>query len=868
MLDLRQFLLIPVFWLVGFPPAFARFFAHWNIAMDRNLGVSLTVRYLAVPLFGDYTIAGRIIGGIYRFVALIIFSFFILVCDLFLVVFFLLWYVFPLLLFYYLDFWSVLILAVLVFCIFIYRRDRHVKTVFQISDYKHISDAFPHQVRRVFSNYDPNKPHQLLLNLLNSHFFVRFLLKIGLSESLLRELLQKTPLPSLTYDKLSQEIYKIATKTNSRLVFSEHIFFVFYDQSKKLQEALLDTNIHRDDIFGALSWLVEDYIKNNPPKMWDEDYKVSPIGGVDRARTSRPTPHLDSVSEDLTWKASRNLLPKAVGKEQALESIIRALSRSGHEHVLIIGEPGSGKTTLVGGLAQEIIAGTYKDSLQFKRLVSLNPSALGSYATSIGGMNDKLTRIIKEIEAAGNIILFIDEIHNLAAAVQEEAGESSSAYAALQPHLSSHAFQIIGTTDYANYKKYIEPNGAFARLFQKVELKEATLDQSLSILRAVSLDIEHSERVLISFPALRQAVNVSDQVIYDRVLPDKAVDLLDEAVSYARESSRAVVTADDVLEVAQRRTGIPIKNITGQESGALLNLEELIHKQVISQQEAISAVANALRRARAGLTAKGRPLASFLFVGPTGVGKTETAKALANAYFGGEKRMIRFDMSEYQEKSSLDRLIGPPQGHPDAASGGQLTEAVRRQPFSLVLLDEIEKAHPDILLLFLQVLDDARLTDGMGRTVNFSNTIIIATSNVGTAAIQEGISRGQAYDQIKEEAMISLQQRFKPELLNRFDGIITFQPLAQGDVLQITRLLLKDLAKRVAEKDIRLECEEDLIEALSRNGFSNQWGARPLRRLVQDKLEAPLAKLMISGQAKKGDLVKLDARFLETGKID
>jgi len=228
MLDLRQFLLIPVFWLVGFPPAFARFFAHWNIAMDRNLGVSLTVRYLAVPLFGDYTIAGRIIGGIYRFVALIIFSFFILVCDLFLVVFFLLWYVFPLLLFYYLDFWSVLILAVLVFCIFIYRRDRHVKTVFQISDYKHISDAFPHQVRRVFSNYDPNKPHQLLLNLLNSHFFVRFLLKIGLSESLLRELLQKTPLPSLTYDKLSQEIYKIATKTNSRLVFSEHIFFVFY----------------------------------------------------------------------------------------------------------------------------------------------------------------------------------------------------------------------------------------------------------------------------------------------------------------------------------------------------------------------------------------------------------------------------------------------------------------------------------------------------------------------------------------------------------------------------------------------------------------------------------------------------------------
>ncbi|MFC1627180.1 AAA family ATPase [Patescibacteria group bacterium] len=527
------------------------------------------------------------------------------------------------------------------------------------------------------------------------------------------------------------------------------------------------------------------------PFVWEKDYENKPIGGVDRAWTGIPTPTLDKYSTDLTKKAQKAQLPEIFGKKEVTGDLVKILSRKKQNNALVIGDPGSGKTTLVKGIAQEIVRGVKESSLSFKRLVSLDSSKLAAGANS-AELNTRIIKIIEEIVAAENIILFVDEVHNLAS-INQDLPETSDLFIALEPPLSDGQFQFIGATTTENFKKYIEPNEAFARLFEVVELKEASKEKALEVIEYMAWKLERSEKVIISSIALQTIVNLASQYVRDRVLPDSAVNLLDEVVTIIKEKDGQVATSLEVEKLVTKKTKVPVERLTKKTAEKLLKIEDQLHKRVIGQDKAIKALGDAIRRARTKLKDPNKPIAAFLFAGPTGVGKTETAKTLAAEFFGSERQMIRLDMSEYQNLDSLNRLIGAPPGRSTIDEGGQLTEAVKHQPYTLVLLDEIEKAHAKILNVFLQVLDDARLTDSRGKLVDFSNTIIIATTNVGTRELIAGST---------EKAREKLENHYPPEFLNRFTGLIVFESLTEKEIKEIVKLKLENLRKELEKQEI------------------------------------------------------------------
>ena len=639
------------------------------------------------------------------------------------------------------------------------------------------------------------------------------------------------------------------------------------------------------------------------------------------------TPLLDKYGRDLNELAKNNKIDPVIGRNREIERVIQILSRRTKNNPVLIGEPGVGKTAVAEGLAQRLIQGLTPKILANKRIISLSMASLVAGAKYRGEFEERLKKIIDEITQAQNIILFIDELHTLVGAGASEG--SLDAANILKPALSRGEIQIIGATTLKEYKKYIEKDAALERRFQTIMVEEPTVEDAISILMGIRDKYEKFHCAKITDKAIEAAVKISHRYITDRFLPDKAIDLMDEAAAKVRLSTVAnprnitslelqlnslrkdkekaindqdyelaakirdeetnlkeqladikadweaqnnaqvEVTENDIADVATLWTGIPIRKLVTKEADRLLHMEDIMHKRVVGQNEGVCAVAKAIRRARAGLKDPKRPIGSFLFLGPTGVGKTELARSLAEAIFGDESAMIRFDMSEYMEKHTVSRMVGAPPGYIGYDEGGQLTDAIRRKPYAVILLDEIEKAHPDVFNILLQVLEDGRLTDSQGRTVDFKNTVIIMTSNAGAFKLQKQSNNTLGFavndnaneevnDNAKKLVMEEVKKQFKPEFLNRIDEIIIFNPLTDKELLQIVDLLLHDVENRLQLLGIKISVTDKVKQYLLSHGTDSAYGARPLKRAVQRYLEDPLAEEILRKKVKEHQQITVD----------
>lgn len=573
---------------------------------------------------------------------------------------------------------------------------------------------------------------------------------------------------------------------------------------------------------------------------------------MNRAWTSRPTPNLDKYSIDFTDVARQGNVGFMLGHETEYRRLTETLSRSIHPNALLIGEAGSGKETIIAHLAMDIVEDKVPEALFDKRLVSLDLGLLVASANP-QDLQARLKKIVEEIQRAGNIILYIPDIHNL---VKTSGTAYLSAADSLLPVIMNDVFPVIGTTYPREFKTLIEPRSDFSGFFEVIPVQELSESDAEKVLMLESLMLEDITKVKVSLGAIHEAVKLAKMYFRDKLLPGSAEELLKAAASAAHQKGETFLHVDGVVSIAEEKTNIPLREAGGEESSRLLNMEDTIHARLVDQEEAVKAVSSALREYRSGLARKGGPIASFLFVGPTGVGKTELAKIIASIQFGSDEAMLRFDMTEYQNKESFIRFIGSP----DQTVSGALTDAVRNKPFSLVLLDEFEKAYPDILNLFLQVLDDGRLTDNMGRVVDFGNAIIIATSNAKSEFISKSISEGKNISQISEDLKRQLVDVMKPELLNRFSKIIVFKNLEPKELLQISSLNLKGMGDLLGDQGIELSFTEEAIKRISELGYDPAFGARPLRRAIDENIKDPLSKALLSKEFVRGDKVEIGAK--------
>ncbi len=630
-----------------------------------------------------------------------------------------------------------------------------------------------------------------------------------------------------------------------------------YQKDAWLAEILYELEIDEEKIKNAIQWfrinrrLLENY------KAYRQSALLKPGTSMNRAYTAIATPTLDHFSHDITVKSKYNHTDLCVGRSKDIRAIFEAFT-GGHSGVLLVGPTGVGKTAVINGLAQLMVEENVPSFLKDKRLVELDVSRLISGADSTQAQ-ERLLIAINEINRSGNIILYIDNIENLIG-VSAGSQESLDLSEVLAEALGRQHLLCLGAVTTENYTKYVESR-ALGSVMTTIGIKEPEFNDAMSILESKVGLLESKYGIFIVYSALEQAVKMSIKYLHDKFLPAKAIDLLEKAALVTakkaqNDPSQSVCTHEEVAVAIGEMTGIPVNKITVDESQKLLSLETEIHKRLIGQEEAVKAVAASLRRARVQLKESSRPIASFLFLGPTGVGKTELAKAVSEVYFGDENYLIRIDMSEYQHADSVKKMIGDSDG-----TLGYLTEAVRKKPFSLILFDEVEKANPDILNLFLQLLDDGRLTDGQGRTISFTESIIIATSNIGALYIQEQIKLKTEINLIKQELIDNqLNKYMRPELINRFDGIIVFKPLSPDNVLSIATLMLKKIKKTLELKGIGLKADKDGVAILARDGYDPKFGARPLRRLLQDRVENEIATRFLNGELKRRDTILINSQ--------
>lgn len=658
---------------------------------------------------------------------------------------------------------------------------------------------------------------------------------------------------SLAIKKILLNAYALAGEGESLALTPLEILQSLVSFEGAVKEIFYDLEIGLDEIKNVCLWI----------KIYEElrlgQYQFAgrarfkPKGPINRAYTAIATPNLDAYSQDLIQMARNGQMGICINRNREIENIFQALE-GGRSGAILVGSPGVGKTTIINGLARKMVIEDVPKILQDKRLVSLNLSSLIAGASQPGAIEQRLQIIINEIARSGNIVLFIKDIHNMIGMKTTEGEMDVSEI--LADAMKQQLLFVIATSTPLKYRQLME--GRFiADVFQKINIEEPDKNTTIQILESQAAWIEAKERVYFSYGALNSAVDLSSRYLHEHFLPEKAINLLKEAAISVKnkKGQGSIIQKEDVAQLVAEKTNIPVTKITEKESEKLMNLEDQIHQRLIDQSEAVNMVASALRRARTELRSQSRPIVNLLFLGPTGVGKTELAKTVAEVYFGDEEKMIRLDMSEYQEKTSIERLIGTPGGQ----TGGYLTEAVRLNPSSILLLDEIEKAHPDILNVFLQVMDDGRLTDVLGRTIDFTNIILIGTSNAGTDFIQTEINKGTSVEAITEILIREkLKPYFRPEFLNRFDGIIVFKPLNMDEIRQITKLLLKKLTKQLEQKGIALRITEEAVNELALAGFDPAFGARPLSRVIQNRVSDVLAKFLLTGKIGRRDTVVLE----------
>ena len=771
----------------------------------------------------------------------------------------------------------------------------------------------------------------LLLGLLKEKdgIAAKVLNKLGVTEDILEskivEIEGKNDIGTsdVTLSPRSKQILELsgafANKLKTNYIGTEHILLALAQEGEGLgMRILASLNIDSRDIAESIIEM-----------MGIDNYSIEPQKSnksVATSENSTSSKLLDKYGRNLTECAKQDKIDPVIGRKKEIERIIQILSRRTKNNPVLIGDPGVGKTAIAEGLAIDIAEGRVPDTLKDKILYTLDMGSLLAGAKYRGEFEERIKQVIDEVIKKGNIILFIDEMHTIIGAGATGEG-SIDASNILKPCLARGEIQVIGATTIDEYRKHVEKDSGLERRFQSVLIEEPTKEDTIEILKGLRDKYEAHHKVKITDESIKAAVDLSVRYITDRFLPDKAIDLIDEAASKVRlkentppkeiqdledeincikkekeESVRGqnfekaaklrdeqrkaqeeldsvrnswnksykhanVVDEETIAEVVGSWTGIPVSRMMEEETERLLKLEDILHERVIGQDQAIKSICTAIRRARAGLKDPNRPIGSFLFLGPTGVGKTELSKALAEAEFGDENQIVRIDMSEYMEKHSVSRLIGSPPGYVGYDEGGQLTEKVRRHPYSVVLFDEIEKAHPDVFNILLQILDDGRLTDSKGRTVDFKNTILIMTSNVGAKTIKKQKTLGfgtpdkdkkerDEYDKMKENIMSELKKQFRPEFLNRIDDIIVFHSLNKEDISQIVKLMCKTLVKRLDEMTIKLEMDEDAIDLIAKSGFDLEYGARPLKRSIQKELENELSELILQGTIKSGDIVE------------
>lgn len=843
-----------------YPTFLKRLTIYWS---DRR-AVGLHVKMFLTPLFHDTSFLGRILSIITRIVMILWGALVVLVVDIFVTLGFIFWLTLPILAVWRLGIWGLLVIPATFVLYIILTFNKPIAYISGDLTKDITWKVGKPVVKRLVGKGDVF-PLVLFPSLWKYKEIQRLNQKLNLNTVLVNKEISKNIGNSSVNSSISSDAVLTLASEEAHLLLSQsidlyHLYTALVRSSTELQRIFAIFGIHLEDVRGAAHWLEKEIRDAHPPHIWSHYYTLNLYGGLNRGWTARPTKILDEYSLDFTKLAQEKRLPRVIGRGEVVENIFRIISRSDRENVMLLGDQGCGKTTLIGGLAQQIIRGNAPETLRYKRIIALDTAKLIAGTKTMGELGERIINIINEIIASGNIILFIDQIEELL------RGDEANAIvlSALEPHLSTDEFNAIAATSPDNYKLYIEPRESFANIFQNVEVPETSKEDAVQILFDFAERFEKEHKVVITYKALVAAVDLSARYIHDRVLPEKAISILDEAATMVASRLIKVVTAEDVAAIIVLKTHIPVTTVSEEESKKLLNLEEKLHDRVVDQEEAVKAVADALRRARVGLKSEKRPIGSLLFLGPTGVGKTELSKALADVYFGSEDAVVRLDMSEYQTKDSVDKLIGAPPGSPNAQIGGYLTEAVRRKSFTLVLLDEIEKAHPDIFNIFLQVMEDGRLTDNLGRTIDFSNTIIIATSNASGQLIQDQIKTGVTMDVLKQKVFDDLRTTFRPEFLNRFDGIMVFKPLTEEQVKEIAKMMIKKIQKNLAVKDINLVIKDELVNEFAKRGFDPSLGARPLRRLIQDTLESRIATEMLSGNIKKGATVEFGMELFQS----
>lgn len=746
------------------------------------------------------------------------------------------------------------------------------QTVLKSSQGKNIAATFTEEAHRAIEQAyhiadqhgDPEvTPLHLFSALLGTDQSMSILLRLGVAPKHIQAQFSKLfpPVPQKPFAPIfSKEVlnilfyaYENAKDLRQEYVHVTEILLATVRQSEPIQEFLYDANIDKDKLSNVIEWMrVRERLRRQYVALRRAGVHRSKYG-MDRAMTAVATPFLNSFSQDMTMHAKMGYLAPCVARDKEIDEIFRIVD-GGAQSIILTGESGVGKMSIIEGIAQRMVEEDVPTRLKDKRLVQLSVSSLLA-GTSVSGAQERLIQIMHEVGRARNIILFINNIHELMGGDGKESGLDVSG--TLAEYLRDGQFLTLTTTTPDAFNRHIL-NSELGSALAKVVVSEMEENQAIQVLESKVGTVEYKHNVFFSYDAIASAVKLSKQFLHDQRIPENAIALMTEAASYVRskKGEHQMVMVDDIAMLVSQKTGIPVTSLSQDESAKLLQLEEQMHLRVVGQHDAVVLIANALRRARADIRSKNRPISNFLFLGPTGVGKTELAKTIAEVYFGGEQRMIRVDMSEYQDRSGIYRLIG----QPGQQGSGLLTEAVRQNPFSLVLLDELEKADKDVLNLFLQVFDDGRLTDSVGRVIDFTNCIIIATSNAGTEYASRELASGKPLEDVRQ-ALIrdELKQYYRPEFLNRFDGIVLFKPLTRDETKHIAEFMLKRVGKDLEARGVFLRVEPAALDALADVGFDPQFGARPMRRAIQEHVENKLAEMVLSGKLNRRDTVVIGA---------